>query len=97
LVYFVSIWSFCGHLVYFVAIWYILFPFGMFYGHLLDFLLVLVSCTKKNLATLLVSQKLSLTYLHGLLLFQFCSLWAQYVWINLYSKIFLSHLLQKYS
>jgi hypothetical protein len=35
----------CGHLVYFVAIWYILRSFGMIFP-------ILVSCTKKNLATL---------------------------------------------
>jgi hypothetical protein len=52
LVYYMSIGSvlllfgiFCGRLVYFVAIWNILWLLGIFY-------LVLVSCTKKNLATL---------------------------------------------
>jgi hypothetical protein len=35
-------------LVYFMAIWSILLPFGIFYGYLL----CLVRCTKKNLATL---------------------------------------------
>jgi hypothetical protein len=34
------------HLAHFVAIWYILRLFGTFYP-------ILVSCTKKNLATLL--------------------------------------------
>jgi hypothetical protein len=56
---------FYGHLVYFTAIWYILLPFGIFYCHLVIFLAtwyicglfgifftVLVSCVKKNLATL---------------------------------------------
>jgi hypothetical protein len=49
-----TIWSilrplqiFYGHLVYFVVIWYILWSFGIFFP-------VLVSCTKKNLATLLL-------------------------------------------
>jgi hypothetical protein len=36
---------FYGNLVYFVAIWYIFWLFGLFFP-------VMVSCTKKNLATL---------------------------------------------
>jgi hypothetical protein len=44
-IYIVDIWYiYCGHLVDFVAIWYILWLFGIF-------VLVLVCCTKKNLAT----------------------------------------------
>jgi hypothetical protein len=45
-------------LIYFMAIWNILWIFGIFCDHLLDIVLiwyifpVLVSCTKKNLATL---------------------------------------------
>jgi hypothetical protein len=36
-----------------MAIWYILWLFGKFYGYLVYvFLLVLVCCTMKNLATL---------------------------------------------
>jgi hypothetical protein len=35
-------------LVYFTAIWYILWPFGVFYGYLVNFGI----CNKKNLATL---------------------------------------------
>jgi hypothetical protein len=48
-------------LIYFMAIWYILHPFGIFYDHLVHFVIiwyifpVLVSCTKKNLATLTTS------------------------------------------
>jgi hypothetical protein len=42
---------FYGHWKYFMAIWYILWSFGIFVP-------VLVSCTKKNLATLLASCKL---------------------------------------
>jgi hypothetical protein len=42
---------FYGHLIYFVAIWYILRPFGVFRG-IWDIFIVLVCCTKKNLATL---------------------------------------------
>jgi hypothetical protein len=56
LVHFVFIWyilysfgTFCIHLVHFVFIWYILYLFGTFFR-------VLVSCTKKNLATLLPGQ-----------------------------------------
>jgi hypothetical protein len=46
-------------LIYFMAIWNILQTFGIFYDHLVHFVfiwyifLVLESCTKKNLATLL--------------------------------------------
>jgi hypothetical protein len=35
-----------------MAIWIILQTFGMFYDHLVYFFPVLVSCAKKNLATL---------------------------------------------
>jgi hypothetical protein len=42
---------FHGHLVYFTAIWYILWLFGIFSP-------VLVYCTKKNLATLLMTMTL---------------------------------------
>jgi hypothetical protein len=44
--------TFNVHLVYFTSIWYILWPFGRLYGYLVHFFLVLVSCAKKNLATL---------------------------------------------
>jgi hypothetical protein len=42
-------------LVYFKAIWKILRTFGIFYDYLVHFVFIkyiLVSCTKKNLATL---------------------------------------------
>jgi hypothetical protein len=42
------------HLVYFMAIWYILWPFGIFYGYLV-FFPVLVCCTKINQATLVAT------------------------------------------
>jgi hypothetical protein len=42
---------FYDHLVYFSAIGNILWPFGMFCGHLEYFFPVLVFCAKKNLAT----------------------------------------------
>jgi hypothetical protein len=46
---------FYDHLVYFTAIGNNLWPFGIFCGQLVYvFLLVLVFCTKKNLATLVV-------------------------------------------
>jgi hypothetical protein len=52
--------TFYGHLVHFMDIWYILWTFGTFYGHLVHFMViwyifppVLVSRTKKNLATLI--------------------------------------------
>jgi hypothetical protein len=48
LVYFMDIWSIYGHLIYFIDICYILWSFGIF-------LLILVSCTKQNLANLLVT------------------------------------------
>jgi hypothetical protein len=32
--YFTSLWNILRHLVYFVAFWYILWPFGIFCGHL---------------------------------------------------------------
>jgi hypothetical protein len=40
-----------SHLVYFTAMWYILWPFGLCYGYLMYFP-ILVCCTKKKLATL---------------------------------------------
>jgi hypothetical protein len=42
-----------GHLEYFTYIWNILRAFGMFYDHLVYFVSILVTCTQKNLATLL--------------------------------------------
>jgi hypothetical protein len=58
--------TFYDHLVHFMTIWYILWTFGTFYEHLVHSLTiwyiswsfgtlfpVLVSCTKRNLATLL--------------------------------------------
>jgi hypothetical protein len=44
-----AIWSIFGHLGYLMAIWYILCSFGTFFP-------VLVSSTKKNLATLVESK-----------------------------------------
>jgi hypothetical protein len=44
------------HLVYFMAIWYSLWPFGIFNGYLVYLFPVLVCCTKKNLATLVVDR-----------------------------------------
>jgi hypothetical protein len=50
--------TFYDHLVYFAAICYTLWPFGIFCGNLVYFMViwyifpVLVCCTKKNLATL---------------------------------------------
>jgi hypothetical protein len=44
--------------MYFVVIWYILWPFALFYVHLVYFMVIqyifpiLVCCTMKNLATL---------------------------------------------
>jgi hypothetical protein len=38
--------------MYFLAIWNILETYGKFYDHLVHFLLIWVSRTKKNLATL---------------------------------------------
>jgi hypothetical protein len=49
--------------------WYILCPFGLFYGHLVYFMVVwyiftvLVCCTKKNLATLHTKLKYTTTFL----------------------------------
>jgi hypothetical protein len=45
LIYFVAIWNIYGHLGYFMTPWYVLCLFGAVFP-------VLVSCTKKNLATL---------------------------------------------
>jgi hypothetical protein len=45
---------FYDHLVNYTAIGNILWPFGIFYGHFGIFSPVLVYCTKKNLATLLL-------------------------------------------
>jgi hypothetical protein len=39
-------------LVTFTPIWSILLPFGENYGHLVFFVVILVCCAKKNLATL---------------------------------------------
>jgi hypothetical protein len=47
---------FYAYLVYFIAIGNILWPFGIFCGHLV-FSPVLVCCAKKNLATLCSMQK----------------------------------------
>jgi hypothetical protein len=58
LAYFMNIWSILRHYKYFMAIWYILWLFGIFSP-------VLVSCTKKNLATLSESINAS-TYRHGI-------------------------------
>jgi hypothetical protein len=50
-------------IMYVMAIWNILWRFGIFYDHLVHFVLiwyifpVLVSCTKKNLATMLEATK----------------------------------------
>jgi hypothetical protein len=61
LIYFMAIWNilmifgiFYDHLEHFVFIWYILCSFGTFCVHLVHFVPVLVSCTKKNMATLVV-------------------------------------------
>jgi hypothetical protein len=54
-------------LIYFMAIWNILRTFGKFYDHLVHFLFIglffplLVSCTKKNLATLVARPKTTKT------------------------------------
>jgi hypothetical protein len=54
-----DIGTFYDHLVDFATIWYILWPFGIFYGHLVYlwsfgiFFPVLVCCSKKFLATLI--------------------------------------------
>jgi hypothetical protein len=56
LVYFCPIGIMCGHLVYFVAIGYILWLFGIFFP-------VWVCCTKKNLATLLTTQRGSILFM----------------------------------
>jgi hypothetical protein len=46
-----------GHLVFlYVAIRYMLWPFGTFCGHSLKFFPVLVYCTKKDLATLIMTK-----------------------------------------
>jgi hypothetical protein len=47
---------FYGHLVYFMAVWHILHLFGIFIGISVHFT-VLVSCTKINLATLIISDR----------------------------------------
>jgi hypothetical protein len=53
-----AIWYILQLLVHFITIWYILWPFGIFYGHLVYFMAiwyifpVLVYFRKKNLATL---------------------------------------------
>jgi hypothetical protein len=45
---------FIVHFVYFTTKWYIFWPFGTFCGHL-AFFPILVCCTEKNLATLILS------------------------------------------
>jgi hypothetical protein len=47
--------EFNGHLEYFTEIWDILLPFGTLCVHLVHFFTVLVSWTKKNLATLVAA------------------------------------------
>jgi hypothetical protein len=55
-------------LTYFMAIWNILWRFGIFYDHFVHFLFiwyifpVLVSCAKKNLATLIPSYMCTLLH-----------------------------------
>jgi hypothetical protein len=39
--------------IYFMPIWIILWRFGIFYAHLVHFCRFLVSCTNKNMATLI--------------------------------------------
>jgi hypothetical protein len=41
-----------GNLVYFTVMWYISWPFGIFLWSFGIFFIILVGCTKKNLATL---------------------------------------------
>jgi hypothetical protein len=47
-----------GHLVYLIVLWYILWPFGLYYGHFVHLMAFgsnspgLVCCAKNNLATL---------------------------------------------
>jgi hypothetical protein len=53
---------FYGHLVYFITIWYILCQFGIFMVIWYSFP-VLVSCTTKNLATLLENKKIRSSFL----------------------------------
>jgi hypothetical protein len=48
--------------VYFTAIWYILYPFGTYMLCFWDIFPVLVTCTKKNLATLTETHKTALEY-----------------------------------
>jgi hypothetical protein len=48
-----------GYLEYFKDIWDILWPYGTFCVYLVHFCPVLVTCTKKNLATLVSFQKIS--------------------------------------
>jgi hypothetical protein len=45
-----NVYIFYGHLEYFTVIWTIFWPFGTFCVNLVHFA-VLLSCTKKNLAT----------------------------------------------
>jgi hypothetical protein len=49
--------KFYEHFVYFTSIWYILWPFGIFWGHFGIFFPVLVYCSKKNLTTLVKQTK----------------------------------------
>jgi hypothetical protein len=46
------------HLVYFTVIWYVLLPFGIVYGNLVNIFPVLVCCTTENLATLSAGKKI---------------------------------------
>jgi hypothetical protein len=63
--YFIDIWyilrpfdTFYGHLIHFTVIWYILLTFGIFCGTFVYFYPFSVYCTKKNLATLLGTDKI---------------------------------------
>jgi hypothetical protein len=65
---------FYGHLVYFVSIWYILWSFGMYMYFMYiwyslwsfgTWFLVLVCCTKKNLATLPTTVSPSKEWMHS--------------------------------
>jgi hypothetical protein len=75
LVYFMALFE------YFTAIWYILWPFVIFYGHLVNlwkfgFSSVLVYCNSKNLAILLSTGSVKSTYA---LYVNVCVLW----WLEL--------------
>jgi hypothetical protein len=49
-----------GHLVHFTVFCYILWTFGIVRGNLVYIFPVLVFCTKKNLATLMTSEKIAM-------------------------------------